>query len=539
MLIRFLKTNPILIVAALLFAIEAGLILRATGGHFIYTLDDPYIHLALAENLARFGHYGINLNEYSSASSSIIWPFLLVPFFSLGIGLYGPLILNLVCAFASLIIIQMTATALARGRTPYSRYTPSAIALFIFFIANGFGVVFTGMEHSLHIFVTVLTIYAVNRLALIKRDDRSAALVAVCAVLSPLIRFEGLAIALFAIASLVLSGRLRLALISVALIVATLGLFFYGMSSLGLAWLPSSVLVKSGATAALTGEAGYHASVAAGLLLNFRENIANEEAALLLVLAVAFLLRAMVASIRGEAFARLYAGGVLGVIILHLLLGKFGFYSRWQDYIYAFALCAGLYLFSDFLFRPHTKRDFALIGSIAVMAVILSHLQSVRPVITTPLAAQNIYDQQFQMHRFATLFWKKPVAVNDIGYVSFENDQYVLDLYGLGSAEARRSLATGDHDFFNRLTSQHMVHLAMIYDVWFLGWVPSNWMPVAELDLNSRLITPADRRVSFYLVGLDRNDFSQAVRSLEEFAQTLPPRASLTLLHEKTLEDNR
>mgnify|MGYP001017862235 CR=1 FL=1 len=44
-------------------------------GFFFYTLDDPYIHLALAENILR-GHYGINLDEPSSPSSSIVYPFL-------------------------------------------------------------------------------------------------------------------------------------------------------------------------------------------------------------------------------------------------------------------------------------------------------------------------------------------------------------------------------------------------------------------------------------------------------------------------------
>jgi hypothetical protein len=56
----------------------AGVLIK-THGHLVYSLDDPYIHLGLAENIAK-GHYGINLTEYSSPSSSILWPFLLVPF---------------------------------------------------------------------------------------------------------------------------------------------------------------------------------------------------------------------------------------------------------------------------------------------------------------------------------------------------------------------------------------------------------------------------------------------------------------------------
>lgn len=54
-------------------------ILVETKGHFTYTLDDPYIHLALAKNIW-LGHYGINPGEMSSPSSSLLWPFVLAPF---------------------------------------------------------------------------------------------------------------------------------------------------------------------------------------------------------------------------------------------------------------------------------------------------------------------------------------------------------------------------------------------------------------------------------------------------------------------------
>src|SRR5262245_18537055 len=61
------------------FGAELGAILVLNEGHLVYNLDDPYIHLALAENIAR-GQYGVNLEEVSAPSSSILWPLLLVPF---------------------------------------------------------------------------------------------------------------------------------------------------------------------------------------------------------------------------------------------------------------------------------------------------------------------------------------------------------------------------------------------------------------------------------------------------------------------------
>ena len=56
----------------------------------------------------------------------------------------------------------------------------------------------------------------------------------------------------------------------------------------------------------------------------------------------------------------------------------------------------------------------------------------------TPAAALSIHEQQHQMHRFATRYFPHPVAVNDLGWVAYDNDQRVLDLWGLGSEAARR-----------------------------------------------------------------------------------------------------
>ena len=57
-------------------------------GHLIYTLDDPYIHLAVARTILQ-GGYGINVAEYSAPSSSIVYPFLLVITEYIGLGAWG------------------------------------------------------------------------------------------------------------------------------------------------------------------------------------------------------------------------------------------------------------------------------------------------------------------------------------------------------------------------------------------------------------------------------------------------------------------
>ena len=58
---------------------------KLAANHFIFSLDDAYIHLAVAENILK-GGYGINIPEYSSPSSSILFPYLLAALLKLKIS---------------------------------------------------------------------------------------------------------------------------------------------------------------------------------------------------------------------------------------------------------------------------------------------------------------------------------------------------------------------------------------------------------------------------------------------------------------------
>src|SRR5579863_5573742 len=62
------------------------LCVRADNGHFVYVVDDPYIHMAIAKNLAAHGVWGVTPYQFSSSSSSIIWPLLLSSIYRL----FGP-----------------------------------------------------------------------------------------------------------------------------------------------------------------------------------------------------------------------------------------------------------------------------------------------------------------------------------------------------------------------------------------------------------------------------------------------------------------
>src|SRR5262249_53223254 len=63
--------------------------LEMNGGKLVYSLDDPYIHLALARHIAAF-HYGINAGEAAAPASSVLYPFLLSLFVPFGLDEFAP-----------------------------------------------------------------------------------------------------------------------------------------------------------------------------------------------------------------------------------------------------------------------------------------------------------------------------------------------------------------------------------------------------------------------------------------------------------------
>jgi hypothetical protein len=100
----------------------------------------------------------------------------------------------------------------------------------------------------------------------------------------------------------------------------------------------------------------------------------------------------------------------------------------------------------------------------------------------TPAAASNVYQQQYQMHRFVADFYRKSVAVNDIGWVSYRRPPgvQVLDLWGLASPEASRQ-PNKDAGWLDDVTAAHGTGLAMIYSEWYREGAPDDWYLPASL----------------------------------------------------------
>ena len=509
---------PWLLALAALLALMAGAIAAAAGGLF-YTLDDPYIHLALAENIAR-GHYGINLSEPSSPSSSILFPFLLAAFVPAGLDEHAPLLINALAVLATLPVLARILAAHCLAGTGLAGAAP-AIALFLLVALNGVGVAFTGMEHSLHILVGLVVLLGLLELA---ARDRVPDYLVACAILLPLIRFEGLAVTGAALLVLLERRRFREAAIVVAALAAALALYAGAMAAMGLPVLPSAVFVKlSPAETSLPDRPVL--SFAVATIVNVIQGVGTKSFALLLIL-FALLVYAYRTNVAGTAGRSLAAFGML-IVLAHLLFGKFGWYARYELYLLFLVVPIVLYLYRDALVRLFgaDRRRRLVVAAVAATALVL-HLGP-RVLATAPLAARNIASQQYQMHRFVTGCWRRPVAVNDLGWVAYRNDAHVLDLWGLGSERARRARMARAPGWMAGIVAERDVALAMIYEDWFEGRIPAAWRKLATLRLAGPRISAARDAVAFFATREDA--VAPLTACLDRFKDTLPSGAILEL----------
>jgi hypothetical protein len=146
----------------------------------------------------------------------------------------------------------------------------------------------------------------------------------------------------------------------------------------------------------------------------------------------------------------------------------------------------------------------------------------------TPHASNNIYEQQLQMHRFINNFWQGPVAVNDLGLVSYHNPEPVLDLGGLGSEKARLLMAAdATADDYQALIAANGVHLIVIFDEWFPGRVPRAWQKIGTMSLSRSPISAAFADVQFYVT--DDATAAKVRQELKAFSAGLPPGVDLTI----------
>lgn len=464
---------------ALLFALELVAILALTRGQFTYSLDDAYIHLALAEQV-RAGHYGISDGVPSSPSSSILWPFLLAPWANTRAFEYIPLALNYL---GSVALGGVFFAYLERlGGVRLAQRGKDAFVLLGLILVNAVPLAFMGLEHSLQVLCSALVAFGLVTF------DRSAPVRPwlLCAIaLGPLVRYESFALALASALFFWWERRRGLALGVFGLSVALPLVFSAFLLSLGLPALPLSVLAKS----LIPLDQGVGPAATAIFSQVEYALVHSNRGPVFMLIGLGLIARVSKGELPGD---RNLGGAALLPILLH---GVFGQWGRYELYLWCFELMILGWLFRERASRAleESRRTLWLFG----ICVLLLGAPYVARVFQTPFGARSIRAQQGSTARVAKALGE-PVAVNDLGLVAFHTRAFVLDLYGLASLEALQARRQGGRGYIEELVRKHDVRVVAIYPSWFPGQIPRAWLPVGEIVDDRPWGSTAEPEVMFY-----------------------------------------
>ncbi len=480
-------------------------ILKRNGGQFTYALDDPYIHLALSEGIAH-GHYGINAGEPASPASSILWPFLLAIFARFSWQMYVPLALNLLAGVAASILIG---AAVARWPGPSAgepltteRWRRGLSVIGLVFIGNLLGLTYVGMEHTLQVLLAGVGAWGVIDCL---RGRQIPRWVLVCTAIGPSVRYENLAITA-AVAMALLGWRQRRR--AVALVIASVApvfAFSLFLHHVGLPWLPTSVLMK-GRLAYPGGSLEQRGPTLPQMAAS--NTFAEPHRLLLTVLLITL---AVLSWGERDRLRRFALGGAALAAGLHLAVGRFHWFHRYEVYAVFFSVLVILHVAHE--------RERGLLGWYVLGLLGCSYLY-IQAFEDVPRSAGDVYREQFQMHRFVTDYYTGNFAVNDLGLASYRRqpDTYVLDLWGLGSEEAARQRDKSTA-WLDTVTRAHNVDLVMDYALWFSPPPPS-WRLLGEVCLNELPVALGDPCVNYYATNPETaGDLQQ---DFDQFALTIP-----------------
>ncbi len=475
-----------LFLAALAFALRR--VFQDNDGTLVYSLDDAYIHMAIAKNIAQHGLWGCTPFHFSSSSSSLLWTALLgVAYFLTGVRDSTPLILNSVFALLTLAIADRY---LARwGASAGLRAT----ALLALVIAGPLpGLVLLGMEHILHVLLTIWFAGASIALLADSRQEPSGRSIAMLCTVGALVassRYEGLfLIAIVGLLFIVRGWWMRSAMLVVT---STAPTVLFGLFSIANGWMffPNSLLLKAG---------GEDISLVTALLKPIGQvDVAffadNDPLFLLVVVGIAG------AIVQWRDGRILWRPAVLAPLLLASMIVLHGHYTftsmfweyRYAAYLTAFGVFAAAVLLTDY-WTAAASRTVA-IASFALIAGLLWFVADVRNALLTThevTEAASNYVGHVKAARFLQRYYPSAtVVVNDLGTVTYFTDARIVDMFGLGDIEPI-AIRRRQHGEYTAADIAHWIAplqppIAILQIGW--GWVapriPNAWVRVAEIEL--------------------------------------------------------
>lgn len=501
---RLRRHWPLLLCLALYataVAVLAGASYGRAEGRFLYTFDDAWIQLQIARNLVQHGVWGVSPDAFASASSSPLWCLLLAGTFCVaGVWEGMSFTLNVACAAG---VIVLAYWILRRLRVA----TWAALPLLLLLAAAAplHGIVFVGLEHSLHTLLNLGFLFvAAEEISLGPAEKARPYLLPVLALLLPITRYEGLFGVALVCGCLVLRRRFGRAALVLGLGLAPVVAF--GLFSLFHGWhfVPNSVLIKAGLV---------DASVVS-LLDPFRladyQKLWKHPDLLLLVLggAVVFLWRIRRDGTPWRTPTLMVLFSTL-CILAQVRYGALGWLFRYEVYVIAAAVVAvGAALFFDTVgrrFWPTSLHPAGLVATVLVAAFILIPFatRAKQGTIEAVHGGRDRLVQHVLPAEFVAAYYpSSAVVVNDIGAMGFYSEAHLLDLVGLGSLEPLR-FAEQPGGFTKEDVEQWAraqgAEIAVLQAPWqeIQAVTPDSWVVVAVVQLPEDVVY-RNRRIKIY-----------------------------------------
>jgi hypothetical protein len=497
-------------------------------GSVIYPLDDAYTRLATAKNLADHGIWGLSPHEFTSASSSILYPILLAVCFKLfGQQLIIPLVINLVAAVGFIVVLQRW---LQQQGLPTLHQL--LILLAIIYLTPLHIMVANGMEHTLQILLSFL--FVMEFCTWFSSEKNTAGNypafplnLYVYALLLTSIRYEGLF--LTAVACLALLLRRKWIPASLLGIAALLPVTLFGFYSIahGAYFIPNSLLVKA-VPLPLDG---------ARIGRFFKDDIFNKllypyptkgtVAANRLLIFLPLVCGYFISQLNKNRLYRQVLYFFMAVTFLHLAFADATLFFRYEAYLVACALVVPAVLFAQEGIRLFTVWKAAARCVVAWALVFLLYPFFARSWDAYESAGYGFaHEYQYNYHaaRFLHAYYNDATVVMDeLGMASWLTTGTKLDpMAGIAFKEVTRANVEGftRGEYINFLLKKEKPVIALIAENRYHPMLLEGWTKVAAWYTSFRL-PGGEAELDLYAV--DPTAAPALRASLKAFQSTLPP----------------
>lgn len=476
-------------------------------GDYYYPLDDSYIHLSIAKNIAFHNNWGVTKYEFSNTSSSPFFTIILTVLFKLfGNNEKTPLYLNIFLCNLFLISIF-----LFFKKKPLQLL---GIYLSLFFVVLLKIQVITGLEHVLHILII-----SINWLSFYKwiesenKNLRYLKIFFISIFLLIITRYESIFYIFPLLVYLISKKHYKIALWS--LIISFLPMIIFGLYSIfkGSYFFPNSLLVKGNLSHNII--LFYEKLTIIGKLILLMSFIFLFFSFLFILLSTKFntikvTLNNTIAFIKKNTVFLI----IFLTIYFHSLFASFGWLYRYEAYLLALIIIT-IPLFLEKL----SKNNFTTITLILLSFLFIPrYLESEKDL---EFSNKNIFSQQVQLGKFLHKYFNnKTIIANDIGAICYYSEIKLIDIVGLGSIDILKARKQSPKKYREYLENINYYDLMIVYDSWFGHRKLKNREKYAEL-INTHRQVYGNNIVSFY-VPKNSKIRNYIISSLSEFKKEIP-----------------